>query len=91
MYAPYLYSIIGDAATHTCTTLEDPEMCYPSTHRVSHSGERHPISEASPEGANRSVLLFCGYGVRSIYQMIDFILQTTIPLLSLLRPSNHFT
>jgi len=90
MYVCMYVCIIGDAATHTCTKLEDPEMCYPSTHRVSHSGERHPISEASPEGANRSVLLFCGYGVRSN----DFILQTTIPLLSLLsllRPSNHFT
>jgi hypothetical protein len=79
--------IIGDAATHACTKLEDAEMCYPSTHRVSHSGELHPNSEASPEGANRSVLLFCGNGVRSN----DFILQTTIPLLPLLRPSNHFT
>jgi hypothetical protein len=88
---PYGVCIMGDAATHTCTKLEDPEMCYPSTHRVSHSGERHPIPETSPGGANRCVLLFCGYGVRSIYQMIDFILQTTIPLLSLLRPSNHFT
>jgi len=90
MYVCMYVCIIGDAATHTCTKLEDPEMCYPSTHRVSHSGERHPISEASPEGANRSVLLFCGYGVRSN----DFILQTAIPLLSLLsllRPSNHFT